>query len=174
MSLDRYIADPAGGLDWMTGTPDLLEYATETMRTIDTMLMGRRTYLEQAAAWPHRQGDLADAVNAHDKVVFTSRPDEIDLGAWDGSRAAIDPAVEIGRLQQTAGGLIGVSGGAAFLRSLFESRLIDEVRVITHPVTLGSGLSPWAAGLRLRPTDVRDFDSGAQLRTYTLSYPTAS
>ena len=85
MSLDGYMARLGGELDWMEFSPDMLEYATEVMRGIDTMLMGRVNFLEQAAAWPARSGALADAVNAHDKVVVTSQPELIDLAMWDGT-----------------------------------------------------------------------------------------
>lgn len=167
MSLDGYIAGPDDELDWMRGSVDMLDHATATMRGIDTMLMGRRTYVEQAASWPHRTGELADAVSSHDKVVFTSRPDEIDLTAWAGSRVSVDPATEIASLRRSRGGRIGVTGGAEFLRRMLGHGLIDEVRVITHPVTLGHGRSPWPAGLRLHLTSAREFDSGANLRIYT-------
>lgn len=166
MSLDGYVARLGGGLDWMEFTPDMLEYATEAMRGIDTMLMGRVNFLEQAAAWPDRNSDLADAVNAHDKVVVTSRPDAIDLAAWDGTRATSDPVAEIEQLRQQPDRRIGIAGGATLLHSLMRQHLIDEIRVVTHPVTLGSGLSPWPTGLRLRLAENRAFASGATLRTY--------
>lgn len=166
MSLDGYIARPGGELDWMEIGPDMADYATETMRTIDTMLMGQVNFREQAASWPDRRGDLADAVNAHDKLVISSRPDEIDLTVWEGSRAVTDPAAEIALLRQRPDKRVGIAGGATLLRSLFRQELIDEIRVITHPVTLGAGLTPWPAGMRLQLTAIREFDSGAVLHTY--------
>jgi dihydrofolate reductase len=74
---------------------------------------------------------------------------------------------EIASLRRSPGGRIGVTGGAEFLRRMLGHGLIDELRVITHPVTLGHGRSPWPAGLRLHLTSAREFDSGANLRIYT-------
>lgn len=167
MSLDGFIARPGGELDWMRIGPDVVAHAVETMRSIDTMLMGRDTYIVQAAHWPDRTGDLADAVNAHEKVAFTSRPEQLDLTNWHRSRAAHDPAAEIEAIRATPGKRIGVSGGARLFQTMFQDGLIDEVRVIIHPVTLGEGRTPWPEGLHLRLAATRNFDSGAVLHTYT-------
>ncbi|WP_150461981.1 dihydrofolate reductase family protein [Nesterenkonia ebinurensis] len=167
MSLDGFVAGPGGELDWMHIGSDVIEHAVETMQSIDTMLMGKDTYLEQAAHWPYQTGNLADAVNGHKKVVFTSRPEQIDLSRWPLSRAAHDPASEIAEICTAPGKRIGVSGGARLFQTLLHDRLIDEVRVIIHPVTLGSGRSPWPEGLRLNLTATSTFDSGAVLHTYT-------
>lgn len=166
MSLDGLIARSGGDLDWIRLSPDVIEHAIEMMRGIDIMLMGRKTYLAQAAHWPGQTGRLADAVNAHEKVVVTSRPEEMDLTTWHGSRTVSDPAAEIAALRRIPGKRIGISGGARLLNSLLLDRLIDEIRVIVHPVTLAAGRSPWPGGLRLRQISTREFDSGAVLNTY--------
>lgn len=167
MSLDGFIARPRGELDWMRFGPDVIEHAAETMRGIDTMLLGRDTYLEQAAHWPQQTGALADAVNGHEKVVFTSRPDMLDLTSWPGSRTARNPAAEVEALRTSPGKRIGVSGGARLFRSMLRDGLIDEIRVTIHPVTLGEGLAPWPEGLRFTLASTLTFDSGAVLHTYT-------
>lgn len=166
MSLDGFIARPGGELDWMHIGSDVIAHAVEMMRSTDTMLMGRETYLAQAAHWPHRTGDLADAVNAHDKVVFTSRPEQVDLTNWRHSRTAADPAAEIEAIRATPGQRIGVSGGARLFQTMLHDRLIDEIRVIVHPVTLGAGRTPWQEELHFRLASSLTFDSGALLHTY--------
>lgn len=166
MSLDGYIARPGGELDWIHLSPDVIEYAIETMNSIDTMLMGGRTYHEQAAHWPKQTGALADAINAHEKVVITTHADQFDLTIWPRSRARQDPAKEIDAIRTSRGKHIGVSGGAHLFRTMMRDRLIDEIRVIVHPVTLGAGHAPWPDGLRLRLTATREFRSGAVLQTY--------
>lgn len=167
MSLDGFIARAGGELDWMQVGSDVVEHAVETMRSIDTMFLGRDTYIVQAAHWPHQSGELAGAVNAHEKVVFTSRPEQLDLSTWPRSRVAHDPAAEIEAIRATPGQAIGVGGGVRLFQTMLQDRLIDEVRVIIHPVTLGAGRTPWPEGLRLRLAATREFDSGAVLHTYT-------
>lgn len=167
MSLDGFIARPGGELDWMQIGPDIVEHAVETMRSIDIMFMGRHAYLEQAAHWPEQTGDLADAINAHEKVVFTNRAAQLDLSGWPRSRAARDPAAEISAIRANPGKSIGVSGGARLFHTMLHTGLIDEVRVIIHPVTLGAGRTPWPAGLRLQLGATQAFESGAILHTYT-------
>lgn len=167
MSLDGFIARPGGELDWMHIGPDVIEHAVETMRGIDTMFLGRDTYLVQSAHWPNQTGDLADAVNSHEKVAFTSRPETLDLTNWPRSRTAHHPAAEIEALRTAPGKHIGVSGGARLFRSMLQDGLIDEIRVIIHPVILGAGRTPWTEGLRCALASTLEFDSGAVLHTYT-------
>ena len=47
MSLDGYLADSAGGVDWLTGQDPAWDGDggySDFIRTVDTVIMGRRTY----------------------------------------------------------------------------------------------------------------------------------
>ncbi|WP_293699408.1 dihydrofolate reductase family protein [uncultured Agrococcus sp.] len=166
MSLDGFIARPGGELDWLRFGPDVIEHAADTMRGIDTMFLGRHTYLAQAAHWPNQTGELADAVNNHEKIVFTSHPETLVLTNWPGSRASRSPAAEIEAIRSAPGKRIGVSGGARLFRTMLRDGLIDEIRVIIHPVTLRAGVSPWSGSLGFTLASTEEFDSGAVLHTY--------
>jgi riboflavin biosynthesis pyrimidine reductase len=52
-----------------------------------------------------------------------------------------DLATEIGRLKQQPGKDIVAHGGAGFAQSIARLGLIDEYRLVVHPVALGAGLS---------------------------------
>ncbi|MFI4867998.1 MAG: dihydrofolate reductase family protein [Steroidobacterales bacterium] len=82
------------------------------------------------------------------------------IAEWAGSTIASGELVEeIGRLKQQAGKDILAHGGARFARSLIQHGLIDEYRLLVHPVALGQGL-PLFAALQ-RPQDLRLVNSTA-------------
>lgn len=60
--------------------------------------------------------------------------------SWKNVPVLGDLATEIGKLKQQAGKPILAHGGASFARSLVELNLVDEYRLLIHPVVLGKGL----------------------------------
>ncbi len=80
-----------------------------------------------------------------------------------------DLAEEVVRLKEQPGNFILAHGGAGFARSLVASGLIDEYRLVIHPVVLGRG-QPLFSGLR-SPVDLRlisatPFGSGVVAAVY--------
>jgi dihydrofolate reductase len=58
---------------------------------------------------------------------------------------------ELRSLREQPGGAIYVIGGAALVASLLNESVIDELRLIVHPIILGGGKTPFA-GVRDRRT----------------------
>ncbi len=166
VSLDGYVATADGGLDWAFANFDaeLGASTIEVLSQLDTVLLGRNNYEEQAAAWPNREGPLADIMNHMHKIVFSKALEQVE---WQNSRLATgSPAEEIARLKQQPGKTIGVAGGARFAQSLSKEGLIDEYRLTIHPVVLGSGMPLFVAPLKLKLLDTRTFATGVMLLTY--------
>jgi dihydrofolate reductase len=172
VSLDGFVAGPHGELDWIFRTmdPAQMESVTEFLHGVDTVLIGHVTYLEQAATWPNQSGELADLLNSHAKVVFSSR---LETLAWNNSRLATgSPAEEVARLKQQPGKDIYVTGGATLAQSLSRLGLIDEYNLTIRPVVLGSGMplfKDMAEPLNLALTSTRTYDTGAVALTYQLA-----
>lgn len=165
VSLDGYVAGPAGTGDveqiLQTMNAELFDHFVETLGAIDTMLMGRVNYLEQAAHWPAQTDALADVVNGHTKIVFSETLERVD---WQNSRLATgSPAEEIAKLKTEPGGVIGVSGGASFARSVLRDGIVDEAWLTVHPVALGAGTPLFAGLTRFELLSSRVFSSGAVL-----------
>lgn len=158
------MARPNRALDWFLNaiTSAQQAWTTAFLREVDTILIGHTTYLEQAAFWPTQTGEMANLMNSHAKIVFSSR-----LGAleWNHSRLATsDVAEEIARLKREPGRDIYVAGGAALARSLAHRGLIDEYNLTIHPVILGSGMSLFperSEEIALNLVKTMPFESGA-------------
>jgi dihydrofolate reductase len=166
VSLDGFVAGPNGELEWVFERFDgeLTKAIGEALSEVDTMLMGKANYLEQAAYWPSSADELAPIVNGHQKVVFSSTLKQLN---WANSRLATGtPAEEIAALKQESGGTIGVSGGASFARSLLRDGLLDELRLTVHPVALGAGIRLFAEPQQLNVISSRVFDTGVVVHTF--------
>jgi dihydrofolate reductase len=111
------------------------------MAEADAFLFGRVTYEEFAAFWPSQSGDdqeFADYMNNTPKyVVSTTLEEPLE---WNNSTLINgDVAQEITRLKQQPGKDISISGSGTLVRSLLRDGLLDELRLMVHPIVLGSG-----------------------------------
>jgi dihydrofolate reductase len=87
---------------------------------------------------------------------------------WQGARLAeLDPAGEIARLGEQPGGDLIVTGGVSFARGLSSAGLVDEYRLLVHPVVLGRGLPLFGDPLELKLVDSTSFANGAMGQVYT-------
>ena len=131
-SLDNYLARPDDAVDWLLWGDDAAALVADYWKTIDTVLMGRKTW--EVAARSGRGGG-SPGVGTY---VF-SRTLGDDLGG--GVTLVRDDAADFVRdLKERPGKDICLMGGGELARSLFEADLIDEVGFNIHPVLLGDGI----------------------------------
>jgi dihydrofolate reductase len=145
VSLDGVIEDPGGSEDYRHGGWSF-EFPRgeegdrfkldETMES-DALLLGRVTYEGFAASWPGREGEFAEKFNTMPKYVVSStleNPDWTNTTVLDG-----DPVEALTRLRDSFDGVLVVHGSATLVQTLLEHDLVDELRLMTFPVLLGSG-----------------------------------
>jgi dihydrofolate reductase len=161
VSLDGYIAPPDGSPDWATAgrCPDGASWTLETVSNASTHLIGAATYTEWAEFWPNAPGPFAKPMNDIPKVVFSN---SLKSAGWaETTIAAGDLTEAVMRLKQkqTSGYLLA-QGGVRFARSLVETGLIDEYRLVIHPVVLGAGERLFTAPLTLEPISTTAFSGG--------------
>jgi dihydrofolate reductase len=111
----------------------------EGMAASDAMLLGRATYQDLAAFWPHQPGGtpMVDYINSVRKFVVSTTLQEV---GWNNSTLIKDNALEnIAELKRQPGKDITIVGSAALVRSLLEAGLLDELRLMVHPLVVGGG-----------------------------------
>jgi dihydrofolate reductase len=110
------------------------------MKAADTMLLGRVTYQEFAAYWPNQSNDevdIADYMNNTPKVVVSTTLDTVE---WQNSTLINgDIAAELTKLKEQPGNDIGITGSGTLVRSLLRDGLLDELRLLVHPIVVGKG-----------------------------------
>ncbi|MEU7899343.1 dihydrofolate reductase family protein [Nonomuraea sp. NPDC049152] len=117
----------------------------ETHAEADTLLLGRATYESFAAVWPHQSGELADQLNSMSKLVVSTTLDKAD---WQNSTVIDgDIAAALRQLKQRPGRNIALSGSISLTRGLLQAGLIDELRLLVHPIVLGTGQRLFAEGV---------------------------
>ena len=161
-SADGYIAGPDGDLGWLTSRPKPEGFygMSAFMRSIDTTLLGRKTY-----EWSLRMGAKFDSTSRY--VVFSRHapPPDAPSGV-EFVNGAIGPFVS--RLREQPGKDIWLMGGGELIASFLDEQAIDEFVVSVTPVFIGDGIPLIKRRHRHTPLDlqgVERFEDGVvQLR----------
>jgi dihydrofolate reductase len=174
ISIDGVVAAPDDprGLSPAREDPELKTLKLEWLSHAGCHIMGRTTYEEMAGHWPHSTDAYAEPMNALPKVVFSRSLTE---APWETSRiAGGELAEEISGLKGEAGGDIIAWGGASFAHSLIAGNLIDEYRLVVHPVLVGDGrgiFDRFPGPIDLTLSDIQTFDSGSVVQVYDRAQP---
>jgi dihydrofolate reductase len=141
------------------------------MAASDALLMGRVTYEGMAAFWPHQPGatPMVDYINSVPKYVVSTALEE-PLG-WNNSTLikGNEFAEKIAELKRQPGKDITILGSGALVRSLLRGDLLDELRLMVHPVVLGTGKRLFEDGSdrkSLELVDSKTFGTGVLYLTY--------
>jgi dihydrofolate reductase len=172
MTVDGFVGGPKGEIDWVFKTLDdaVTTWIVERLWQASVHIMGSRTFNDMAAHWPSSTEPYAAPMNQIPKVVFSRKGAPSIAEGWARSRVASGAlADEITRLKRESGKEILAHGGAQFARSLAQSGLVDEYRLLVHPVALGSGLalfSGLAKPLDLNLVSTTPFGAGTVAQVY--------
>jgi dihydrofolate reductase len=167
VSLDGYIAPPDGSTGWEAAgrSPDGASWTLETVSNAGLHLIGAATYTRWAGFWPGAPGPFAKPMNDIPKVVFSS---SLKSAGWgETTIVSGDLAEEVTRLKKERSGYLLAQGGVRFARSLVQTGLIDEYRLVVHPVVLGAGERLFSAPLTLEPISTTAFSGGAVAHVFT-------
>jgi dihydrofolate reductase len=140
----------------------------EGFATTSAMLMGRRLYDEWSEYWPeHGDDDFGKVINGLPKYVVS---DSLSEATWQNT--TLVPGEEAAdRLRQVKAGTDGditMSGSATTVRWLLREGLLDELRLLIHPVAVGKGqrLFEDTELTKLRLVDQRTLGSGVLYVAY--------
>jgi dihydrofolate reductase len=161
VSLDGYIAAAGGRSEWMAEgrSEEGARWTLETVSNASLHLMGAGTYAQWETFWPSAPGPFAKPMNEIPKVVFSK---SLTTADWeDTTIVREDLAAGVQRLkEERAEGYLLAQGGVRIARSLVETGLIDEYRLVVHPVVLGTGERLFTKPLDLEPISTTAFRSG--------------
>ena len=173
VSLDGFVEGPDHSLDWTTVDDELHSWFTEQERAVDAMLYGRRLW-ETMSYWPTAESDPAATETMKEyarawmdtpKIVFSST-----LDAVEGNARLVrgDVGDELAKVRKEFEGDLGV-GGATLASAFIRAGLVDEYRLVVHPVVIGQGtpfFPKMDEPMRLRQIDSKRFKSGALFLAY--------
>ena len=174
VSLDGFVETPDHGLGWTNVDDELHSWFNEQMRGLDATLYGRGMYELMSAYWPSAPSDphvtgteleFAQIWIDLPKIVFSSTLDRVD---WNSRVVRGDVGDELARLKTEFDGDLAVAG-ATLAAELIRRDLVDEYRLVVHPVAIGGGtpyFPPLESPLALRLVETRSFTSGAVYLRY--------
>jgi len=149
---------------------DVSEEIRAEVHSAEASLLGRETYEIFAASWPqrtHNEFGIADKLNSEPKYVVSTSLEKVE---WNNSTLIKgNVEEEIRRLKQQPGGMIRIVGSATLAQSLMKSNLVDEYRLMVHPVVLGHGKRLFNEGINvesLKLVEAKTFNSGVALLRY--------
>jgi dihydrofolate reductase len=174
VTLDGFADSREGlGFEWTARAYDdeVDRYSNGHVRAdVDTAMYGRATYLGMQGFWSKlldspdgtpTERAHAEWVNNVDKVVFSTTLESAD---WANSRLISgNVAEEVATLKAQPGGTIAIYASPSLVHGFLDLGLIDEFRILVHPLTLGRGtpLFHEKAKLDLELLESKGFDSGA-------------
>jgi dihydrofolate reductase len=172
VSLDGYLDEP-GKWSFPFWSDEAAKFKWNELVDSDALLLGRRTYEGFAAAWPTMQGtgDFGEKMNSMPKYVASRT---LHTATWNAGIIVGDVAEAVARLKQEDGGDLLISGSGSLVDFLTEANLVDEYRLMVHPIILGDeGTKRLFSGATTRRTlalvDTARFPTGVLVNTYHLA-----
>ena len=165
VSLDGFIADRAGAFGWTVPSEEQFRFHLTQVQELGAYLCGRRLY-EAMLVWetdPSLRTDelraaFADVWCALPKVVFSRTLDRVQGNA---RLAAGSVADETTAALEAADKDVSI-GGAGLAAQAIELGLVDELRILRHPIVVGGGtpfLPPVTQDIPLELIETRTFGS---------------
>ena len=175
VSLDGFVETPDHRLDWTMVDDELHQWFNDQTRALDASLYGRGLYELMADYWPTARSDPSATATEREfaqlwldmpKIVFSSSLERVE---WNSRLVRGDAGEELARLREEFDGDLDV-GGATLAASFIRRGLVDEYRMVVHPVAIGSGtpfFPPLDSPVPLRLTETKVFHSGVTYLGYT-------
>jgi len=172
VSADGYFSGADGDIEWFVLCEDFFRYVRDTLDAADTILFGRKTFLELAGYWPTELAENEDPVITHkmnnlEKIVFSRN---LEYASWKNSVIQRELDAElISGLKRMPGKDMLVLGSGSVVSQLAGWDLVDEYRFVLCPLTLGRGrsvLGEQTVPLRFRLKSAQPFSCGSVLLTY--------
>jgi dihydrofolate reductase len=172
VTLDGYIDEP-GTWSFPFWCEEAAEFKSKELFASDALLLGRITYEGFAAAWPTMKdtGDFGAKMNAMPKYVASRT---LKTATWNATIIEGEVADAVRALKAADGGDLLIGGSGQLIDYLTGHDLIDEYRLMIHPIVLSAGtkrLFNTAPRRTLSLADSITFPTGVVVHTYQPSEP---
>lgn len=182
LSLDGYIEDESGNIDWSTSDEEIFTFWTEFQSSIGTYLYGRKMY-EAMVYWEtavpqtpqNYSGEdgsksmqrFADIWQAADKIVYSKTLQEVSSEKTSLEREFNPDAIQ--RLKDSSKTNLTING-PELAGLAMSAGLVDDCYLLVHPIILGAGKPalPKDFHTRLKLMDEHRFNSGVVHLHYAL------
>lgn len=175
VSLDGYIEDANGKIDWTKPGEELHRHFNEMEKNTDINFYGRRMSeamdfwltADQNPELSDYEIEYAKIWQETERIVFSKTLEQVEGKAQ--LRREVDPG-EIRELKKMTGNAMAV-GGADLASTFIKHNLIDEFRLYNHPVALGSGKPMFQIQerLNLEFVETQTFSGGVVMIKYRLA-----
>ena len=169
VTLDGFVEGPDHSLEWTVIDDELHAFFNDQQRATEASLYGRGMWETMSPYWPTAESDpsATEVMKEYGrvwvdtpKIVFSS-----SLESVEGNTRLVrggDIRDELAKIREEFSGDLEVSG-ATLASAFIRAGLVDEYRLVVHPVVIGQGTPYWPKldePLRLRPIDSKRFSSG--------------
>lgn len=181
-SVDGYIADREGGIDWVPIDDELMRFANKSFAAASGIVFGRRVYEGFVEYWDHLDASSATPLEVEFASIFAKLPRYVastTLTTVDPRAILVtgDVAGAIGAATDRADGDVLLICGPALRATLARASVLDRVRVLVAPTVLGTGQRLFDAlgePLRLQLVGTRRFGAGVVMLDYAVGPEDAS
>jgi dihydrofolate reductase len=150
ISADGFVEGPSGEKDWVDSWADAIQLIPD----VDTFVVGAGMYPGYGEYWgaiyanpngplPFQEAPPSKSEVAYARLAETTRhlivSKHLDSVSWPPTAEIVRDIAEVQELKRQHGGNVYVAGGATLVASLLNADLIDEIRLIVHPLILGGG-----------------------------------
>jgi dihydrofolate reductase len=173
ISLDGYVSNVKGGLDWFQPGEENLAFVCKLTETADAAMFGRISYQLINSFWPQAK-DLPNAspatltysnwYNSAQKIIVSST-----LKNEEGIIISQNLGAEIKRLKASEAKDILIFGSPSITHELYEEQLIDDYWIFVNPIIFGDGIplfKPSAIKTELRLVSTHQFSNGELAQHY--------
>ena len=168
VTLDGFIDEP-GKWSFPFWSEEASNFKLEELRSADALVLGRLTYEGFAAAWPKMRdeaGEFGVKMNDMPKHVASR---SLQSATWNATIMQGDVVSALRTLKAEDGGDLLIGGSGQLIDSLTPHGVIDEYRVMIHPVVLGDGTKRLFTGVSRRSFELAGsvaFPKGIVVNTY--------
>ena len=138
-TVDGFMSGPDGELERTAGftDADFERYASEMLRSISGIVIGRKTYELFVDYWPAADGEDADNINGLPKLVVSTTLEKVE---WNNATLVKGDVPETVRdFASRSEKDVAVFGSSELASSMIRDRIIDEFRILVTPFVLGRG-----------------------------------